>query len=993
MLKNHAYLTLLLVLSGCHVAEDDKKPIANQSQWVPASPGTQIDAFSKVVAAAQRRAIREKLMSSAAVWSRTLNAAENFQAARIVGGPEDNIYIVNNRDDRIQEEPDQGTDTVIASVDFTLPENVENLILTGKASSGTGNTLSNILTANDQGNWLNGAEGADTLIGGKGNDLLWGGLGADAMRGGAGDDIYFVDDPGDQVLETNDAGFDIVIASVDHSLSDNVENLSWLDDGSVHGVTFSGNALNNTIVGSPYDDVLFGGDGDDTLSGSEGDDLVYGNAGDDRIDDTLGNNKLYGGDGNDSITGSGLLAGGQGDDLLMGANPYSNDTYVFNLGDGSDQIEDAGGDDVLTFGSGVDEAAVTTEKIDQDLIFWVNALDQVRVKDWFLDESHTIETIRFDDGTEWKAQDALEALKNHVPSAHAAIADVITVADEPIEKNFRAVFSDEDVDDQLTFSATLADGQPLPAWLSVNSHLQQLEGTPTGSDVGTLSLRLTATDRAGAIAVSTFQVTVLAAASIFNDQIIGTSAADVMFGGAGQDLLIGLAGDDILNGGAGDDNLVGDAGNDRLNGGTGNDTLNGGPGNNVYLFGQGDGQDVLVSNPDSTPGKLNTLEMKAGVEPDDLVLRLVYDPTQGEYSALEISIAGTPDKVTVSGVLSSGNFYNPNNPLQQIRFADGTVWNLEAIKAKIYGGTLGADIITGTAMDDIIRGQAGDDKLYGRAGNDTLYGGSGANEIYGGIGDDTLVGGDENDMLHGDEGDDTLVGGDGNDLLYGEDGDDILDGGPGKDGLVGGKGNNTYLFGRGYGYDPIWGGGADSTPGKLNTLQFKAGILPSDLILRRFIDDDGHDSLEAAIAGTSDRVVVRMFFKNGDPYNPENGIQQIKFTEDGTIWNIPDIVKIAGAYKEVYSLKVHISCWGPGTDIDMIGSAMEIASAVVAAANSPAADCHNAPPAPNNVYTFGRQDGATLYFNCESVTDCGGRSIDSFWLTLTKVEAAAGGKK
>ncbi|PBP77906.1 hypothetical protein CCL22_22120, partial [Pseudomonas syringae] len=122
-----------------------------------------------------------------------------------------------------------------------------------------------------------------------------------------------------------------------------------------------------------------------------------------------------------------------------------------------------------------------------------------------------------------------------------------------------------------------------------------------------------------------------------------------------------------------------------------------------------------------------------------------------------MSLKNATDRITISGYFQNDGV-SPY-ALEQIRFADGTTWNLDQIKTAAVITTDGNDNVWGYATDDTLSGGQGDDSLYGQAGNDTLQGGAGADSLSGESGDDTLLsGGDGSDYLTGGEGNDTLTG-------------------------------------------------------------------------------------------------------------------------------------------------------------------------------------------------------------------------------------------
>ncbi|GAA4340253.1 hypothetical protein GCM10023165_20100 [Variovorax defluvii] len=103
------------------------------------------------------------------------------------GGQDNDVYYVDDSADVVTELPGEGTDLVQSAVSYTLPDNVENLTLTGtQRIDATGNALNNLLTGNAADNILSGGAGHDRLSGGAGNDTLIGGAGKDTYLFGRG---------------------------------------------------------------------------------------------------------------------------------------------------------------------------------------------------------------------------------------------------------------------------------------------------------------------------------------------------------------------------------------------------------------------------------------------------------------------------------------------------------------------------------------------------------------------------------------------------------------------------------------------------------------------------------------------------------------------------------------------------------------------------------------------------------------------------------------
>jgi Ca2+-binding RTX toxin-like protein len=283
----------------------------------------------------------------------------------MTGGAGNDTYVVDNTGDRTTEAAGGGSDTIEASVTWTLATEVENLTLTGtSAINGTGNGLANTLRGNAANNALSGGAGNDTMI------------------GGAGDDTYTVDSASDVITELTGEGTDSVNSGVTFTLAANVERLTLTGTTAING---TGNTGDNQLTGNSANNNLSGGAGNDTLNGGTGNDTMVGGAGNDTFvvniatdvvtelanegtdtvqssvtltlaanvenltltgttaingtGNTLANvlignsavNTLTGGDGNDT------LDGGAGNDSLVGG--LGNDTYVVDSA--SDTINEA----------------------------------------------------------------------------------------------------------------------------------------------------------------------------------------------------------------------------------------------------------------------------------------------------------------------------------------------------------------------------------------------------------------------------------------------------------------------------------------------------------------------------------------------------------------------------------------------------------------------------------------------------------------------------
>ena len=353
-----------------------------------------------------------------------------------------------------------------------------------------------------------GTGGDDTINGTPGNDVIDGGPGADTMIGGDGNDVYYVDNPGDVVVEAVGGGSDQVLTTVDYTLTagSEIEVFQPANIGGTAPLALTGNEFGQTIDGNSGDNVLHGGGGDDIIFGYVGNDTLYGDGGRDLLFGQQGND-IYHVDEFDDVfedvnggidrvltTVSFMLASGSYVEFLETENPAGtvqidltgNDlgqTITGNAGlnilrgnGGNDTLIGLGGDDYLLGGTGTD---TLTGGLGNDTYY---------------------------------IEDSSDTIVENAGEGNDRVATLI--------------------------GFTIPNAASIEI-LEVTNSTSTYDVDLSGNGVGQL--------------------------------IAGNMGMNVIRGFDGNDVLAGYAGNDTLEGGAGDDILIGGTGNDTMNGGTGSD--------------------------------------------------------------------------------------------------------------------------------------------------------------------------------------------------------------------------------------------------------------------------------------------------------------------------------------------------------------------------------------------------------------------------------------
>ena len=218
---------------------------------------------------------------------------------------------------------------------------------------------------------------------------------------------------------------------------------------------------------------------------------------------------------------------------------------------------------------------------------------------------------------------------------------------------------------------------------------------------------------------------------------------------------ISITGNKLMN------SIVGGASNDTLNGGKGNDSLTGGEGSDVFLYANGDGNDVITDYTEED--KIQITKGTATVKKSDK--DVIFTVGDGK-----ITVKGAADKiVTYIDEKGKTNYY-PAPTRDSVIINKPTVKLLADYKSKTFD--------VGNVKDSKNKAIGNEIEMIDASevsSNLKIVGNAKANVILGGKGNDTINGGKGSDTLQGDDGADVFVynKGDGKDVIYYDSGDKI----------------------------------------------------------------------------------------------------------------------------------------------------------------------------------------------------------------------------
>ncbi|MBY4893885.1 hypothetical protein KUL25_14040 [Rhodobacteraceae bacterium N5(2021)] len=498
-------------------------------------------------------------------------------------------------------------------------------------------------------------------------------------------------------------------------------------NGGEHAV-LGGTGQRDILVGGLGDDALWGGEGNDLLIGSSGVNTFRGGDGDDILKDGDDVSFLHGEDGNDVISAGGgageLIFGGRGDDVIMMGADDAKHTFAgmgndFVLGGaGSDIVDGGEGDDWIEGGDGYDflfgdnNDNMGASRVQGHDVLWGGPNDNDlhgESGDDILVQGEGTHVNLAELGFDWIV---------HKDANSGAEVDLTKRIVPEQEEFFKDRYIDAEAvsgthhDDLIWGDNRIGDAAPIA-------------DTPLDNEITFFANELTqeGVDRIDGLRE-------------FLGNLMGVNPEDMFTGG---NILLGGGGSDVIQGRGGNDVIDGDLMlNVRISVRDANNP-------DLEIQSINSLEEILPQLLDGTiaPTQLQiTREILQEGQEDDVDVAVYYDVRDnysirsnpdGSVSVTHITVTPGPtplDPINGRPNPIDGDGTDRLTNIEILRFADQEVdLRTNPPGNGIIMGTPADDEITGSPGVDVIFGAAGADQINGLAGNDIIFGEAGNDEI------------------------------------------------------------------------------------------------------------------------------------------------------------------------------------------------------------------------------------------------------------------------
>ncbi len=669
---------------------------------------------------------------------------------------------------------------------FTLPEeSIIDTVIAGNADiSIVGNSNNNTFIGSANNNTYQGKGGNDTIVDieggndtyiynlGDGLDTITDMDGNDTIQFGEGitiQDLKFVKINNNlQIWISGNQNEGLIINNFftkdeNDSYRYKIENFKFADGSTITDITSYLNteaSENDLTLSEGITEGLLLGNNNSSLTGNSADNVIYGNSGDNTIQ------------------------AGAGNDTIYNTSSNSNDTYIYNLGDGHDVIEDIGGHNKLIFGVGINFENLSEYRKDNDLVFRITngseVVGSITLKNAYCDNYGTINSIYFNDlqqeygylpenidrfASESNIDNSNRKYNNLFLFGNNNTSITGSNNDENMYGNSgnntyqgnggNDTISDTEGGDD-TYIYNIGDGNDTITDFGGNDTIQFGEGISASDVIFTKhdnNLSITFKNNIqGEIWVNNFfnsdngykienfkfaDNTCLTDISHYFKDITVDSDYTITEDSLVTDVHLSGNGNISVNGNSKDNIFFGNSGNNTYQGNGGNDTIiDTEGGDDTYIYNLGDGNDIITDI-----GGNDTIRLGEGITSNMIHMKRLHNNNliiyfENQDGQIEIqnhfdeSNNYKIEKIILADNTEITNFENYMDPLSFITVdSDYTIAENSPI-TDVYLSGSGNISATGNSKDNLFEDNSGDNTFEGKGGDDGFYCTAGGNDTY-----------------------------------------------------------------------------------------------------------------------------------------------------------------------------------------------------------------------------------------------------------------------